>query len=229
MPSRRRVVPVRDKDGRVIYVGEGEVAPATAVQLQTPECPVASHGPDGEPAESVESIQVRNDVEALMLEYSLIKQHKPRFNVRLRDDKSYPFLVLTKADEWPRATVRRGRPSGRTDNQYFGPYAHAYAIRETLDLLLRTFPVRSCSDSKFTRHQRVGRPCLMYHIERCAGPCAGLVEHEPYSRLVDELGAFLDGDTAPVVRKLEEQIREAGRQPGVRAGGTRPGPVGGGA
>ena len=160
-------------------------------------------------AESVEWIQVRNDVEALMLEYSLIKQHKPRFNVRLRDDKSYPFLVLTKADEWPRATVRRGRPSGRTDNQYFGPYAHAYAIRETLDLLLRTFPVRSCSDSKFTRHQRVGRPCLMYHIERCAGPCAGLVEHEPYSRLVDELGAFLDGDTAPIVRKLEEQMREA--------------------
>ena len=200
----------RDRDGRVIYVGKAKsLRQRLSNYFQNPSALLPRTAQMVASAETVEWIQVRNDVEALMLEYSLIKQHKPRFNVRLRDDKSYPFLVLTKADEWPRATVRRGRPSGRTDNQYFGPYAHAYAIRETLDLLLRTFPVRSCSDSKFTRHQRVGRPCLMYHIERCAGPCAGLVDHEPYSRLVDELGAFLDGDTAPIVRKLEEQMREA--------------------
>ncbi len=129
--------------------------------------------------------------------------------MRLRDDKSYPFLVLTMGDEWPRATVRRGRPSGRSQNRYFGPYAHAYAIRETLDLLLRTFPVRSCSDGKFVRHQRLGRPCLMYHIERCAGPCAGLVDHEQYGRLVEDLASFLAGDTSPVVDKLGDQIRDA--------------------
>jgi excinuclease ABC subunit C len=160
-------------------------------------------------AESVEWIQVRNDVEALMLEYSLIKQHKPRFNVRLRDDKSYPFLVLTTGDEWPRATVRRGRPNTRTSHRYFGPYAHAYAIRETLDLLLRTFPVRSCSDAKFARHQHLGRPCLMYHIERCAGPCAGYIERDQYAVLVDELAQFLDGDTAPVLQRLDAQMHEA--------------------
>ena len=160
-------------------------------------------------ADSVEWIQVRNDVEALMLEYSLIKQHKPRFNVRLRDDKSYPFLVLTTGEEWPRATVRRGRPNTRTLHRYFGPYAHAYAIRETLDLLLRTFPVRSCSDIKFSRHQRLGRPCLMYHIERCAGPCAGHIGSDQYSGLVDEFAMFLDGDTAPILERLEAQMREA--------------------
>ncbi len=200
----------RDRDGRVIYVGKAKsLRQRLSNYFQSPSGLLPRTAQMVSSAESVEWIQVRNDVEALMLEYSLIKQHKPRFNVRLRDDKSYPFLVLTKADEWPRATVRRGRPSGRTENRYFGPYAHAYAIRETLDLLLRTFPVRSCSDSKFTRHQRVGRPCLMYHIERCAGPCAGLVDHDQYSGLVDELGAFLDGDTAPIVRKLEAQMKEA--------------------
>jgi excinuclease ABC subunit C len=200
----------RDRDGRVIYVGKAKsLRQRLSNYFQSPSGLLPRTAQMVACAESVEWIQVRNDVEALMLEYSLIKQHKPRFNVRLRDDKSYPFLVLTKADEWPRATVRRGRPSGRTENRYFGPYAHAYAIRETLDLLLRTFPVRSCTDAKFTRHQRVGRPCLMYHIERCAGPCAGLVDHEQYSRLVDELTAFLDGDTTPIVRRLEGQMREA--------------------
>ncbi|HMK98383.1 MAG TPA: excinuclease ABC subunit UvrC, partial [Acidimicrobiales bacterium] len=127
---------------------------------------------------------------------------------RLRDDKSYPFLVLTTGDEWPRATVRRGRPP-RTEHSYYGPYAHAYAIRETLDLLLRTFPVRSCSDNKFARHQRLGRPCLMYHIERCAGPCAGLVDHDQYSRLVADFATFLEGETAPVVHQLGSGMKEA--------------------
>ena len=121
-----------------------------------------------EAAETVEWIQVRNDVEALMLENTLIKSHQPRFNVRLRDDKSYPFLAVTADDEWPRPMVMRGRK--RKGVRYFGPYGHAYAIRETLDLLLRTFPLRTCSDNKFNQHERLGRPCLLFHIEKCSGP-----------------------------------------------------------
>ena len=142
-----------------------------------------------------------------MLEYSLIKQHKPRFNVRLRDDKSYPFLAVTVSDEWPRAMVRRG--SKDKGSRYFGPYAHAYAIRETLDSLLRTFPIRTCSDNKFHTHQRLGRPCLLYHIEKCSGPCIEAVDHETYGGLVGELTAFLDGDTQPVVKRLETEMHEA--------------------
>ena len=158
-------------------------------------------------AETVEWIQVRNDVEAIMLEYSLIKQHRPRFNVRLVDDKSYPFLAVTLDDGWPRAMVMRGRT--RKGVRRFGPYAHAYAIRETLDLLLRTFPIRTCSDNKLRHHERLGKPCLLYHIEKCAGPCVGEIEHDDYDALVEELLAFLDGDTDEVVRRLEGEMREA--------------------
>jgi excinuclease ABC subunit C len=200
----------RDGDGRVIYVGKAKsLRQRLSNYFQAPGALLPRTAQMVASAESVEWIQVRNDVEALMLEYSLIKQHKPRFNVRLRDDKSYPFLVLTTGEAWPRATVRRGRPAQRSPHRYFGPYAHAYAIRETLDLLLRTFPVRSCSDGKFTRHQRQGRPCLMYHIERCAGPCAGLVDEERYAVLVEDFATFLEGETAPVVRKLDAEMREA--------------------
>jgi excinuclease ABC subunit C len=161
-------------------------------------------------AETVEWIQVRNEVEALMLEYSLIKQHRPRFNIRLRDDKSYPFLAVTVEDEWPRPTVMRGRK--RKGVRYFGPYGHAYAIRETLDLLLRTFPLRTCSDNKFRRHERLGRPCLLFHIEKCSGPCVGEVDRETYDRLVAELLDFLDGHTDAVVDRLEAQMQEAASQ-----------------
>jgi excinuclease ABC subunit C len=158
-------------------------------------------------AESVEWIQVDNDVEAVMLEYSLIKQHRPRFNVRLRDDKSYPFLAVTESDEWPRAMVKRGTKDKGT--RYFGPYAHAYAIRETLDSLLRTFPVRTCSDNKFRVHEKQGRPCLLYHIEKCSGPCIGAIEADAYERLVADLIEFLEGDTDAVVRRLDEEMRSA--------------------
>jgi excinuclease ABC subunit C len=158
-------------------------------------------------AATVEWIEVRNEVEALMLEYSLIKAHQPRFNIRLRDDKSYPFLAVTLADEWPRPRVMRGRKQKGT--RYFGPYAHAYAIRETLDLLLRTFPVRTCSDNKFGRHQRLGRPCLLFHIEKCVGPCVGEVTHDEYQRLVDDLVGFLDGNTEAVIDGLEADMVDA--------------------
>jgi excinuclease ABC subunit C len=158
-------------------------------------------------AETVEWIQVRGDVDALMLEYSLIQRHKPRFNVRLRDDKSYPFLAVTMDDEWPRPMVMRGQR--RKGVRYFGPYGHAYAIRETLDLLLRTFPVRTCSDNKFAHHQRQGRPCLLFHIEKCSGPCVGEIDKPDYDELVLELLEFLEGETDAIVKKLESQMRDA--------------------
>jgi excinuclease ABC subunit C len=142
-----------------------------------------------------------------MLEYSLIKQHRPRFNIRLRDDKSYPFLAITTGDDWPRAMVMRGKK--RKGVTYFGPYGHAYAIRETLDLLLRTFPIRNCSESKFKDHQRLGRPCLQFHIEKCTGPCVGEIGRTEYDRLVQELIDFLSGETQSVVRRLEKQMAEA--------------------
>lgn len=158
-------------------------------------------------AHSVEWIEVRTEVDALMLEYSLIKQHRPRFNVRLRDDKSYPFLAVTVDEEWPRAVVMRG--TKRKGTRYFGPYAHAWAIRETLDLLLRTFPVRTCSQGKFNQHQRLGRPCLLFHIEKCSGPCVGEVDRAVYDSHVEQLLSFLDGETDDIVSTLQSQMNEA--------------------
>jgi excinuclease ABC subunit C len=198
----------RDRDGRVIYVGKAKsLRSRLSNYFQNPANLLPRTAQMVASAETVEWIQVRNDVEALMLEYSLIKQHKPRFNVRLRDDKSYPFLAVTMADEWPRAMVRRGARS--KGDRYFGPYAHAYAIRDTLDSLLRTFPIRTCSDGKFRTHQRLGRPCLLYHIEKCSGPCIGAIDPDPYRGLVDELLAFLDGETQPVVQRLQTEMAEA--------------------
>jgi len=158
-------------------------------------------------ADHVEWVVVGSEAEALLLEHNLIKEFQPRFNVRLKDDKSYPWLALTVSDEWPRPAVVRGRK--RSGVRYFGPYPNVGAIRETLDLLLRSFPVRTCSDTKFRRHERLGRPCLLYHIERCSGPCVGNVEPEEYARLVADLTAFLSGDTAPLERGLEAEMREA--------------------
>jgi len=198
----------KDRDGRVIYVGKAHslrqrlsnyFVKASSLPPRTASMVAA--------AESVEWIQVRNDVEALMLENTLIKQHQPRFNVRLRDDKSYPFLAVTLDDEWPRPMVMRGRK--RKGVRYYGPYGHAYAIRETLDLLLRTFPLRTCSDNKFRTHERLGRPCLLFHIEKCSGPCVGEVSREEYDQHVEALLSFLDGDTDSVVQELETRMHEA--------------------
>ena len=159
-----------------------------------------------ETAETVEWMQVGNEVEALMLEYTLIQRHKPRFNVRYMDDKSYPFLAVTTLDDWPRAMVMRGKR--KKGNRYFGPYGQAYAIRDTLDLLLRTFPIRTCTDNKFRHHERLGKPCLLFHIEKCAGPCVGEIE-DAYDELVAELVRFLEGDTDEVVAELERQMEQA--------------------
>ncbi|HRW39177.1 MAG TPA: excinuclease ABC subunit UvrC, partial [Aquihabitans sp.] len=196
----------KDAHGRVIYVGKAKSLRSRLSNYFQKNLPIRTAQMVAT-AETVEWMQVNNDVEALLLENTLIKQHKPRFNIRLVDDKSYPFLAVTVSDEWPRPMVMRG--ARRKGVRYFGPYGHAYAIRETLDLLLRTFPVRTCSDNKFGHHERLGRPCLLFHIEKCSGPCVGEVDHETYQRYVDELIEFLEGDTDEVVRKLEAAMREA--------------------
>jgi excinuclease ABC subunit C len=158
-------------------------------------------------AERVEWVVVATEVDALILEHSLIQAHKPRFNARLKDDKSYPWLAVTVNEEWPRPVVFRGRK--RKGVRYFGPYGHVGALRDTLDLLLRSFPIRTCSDAKFKRHHRLGRPCLLYDIERCSGPCVGAVEPERYAQMVDDLMRFLSGETAPVLARLRNEMQEA--------------------
>lgn len=196
----------RDEHGAVLYVGKAKslrkrVSSYFTRVLATRTIAMVSA------ADSVEWIVTENEVEAVMLEYSLIQKHKPRFNIRLRDDKSYPFLALTRSEEWPRATVMRGKR--RKGTEYFGPYAHAYAIRQTLDLLVRTFPVRTCSNSKFKRHQALGRPCLLFHIERCSGPCVGEVTEEEYRSHVDGLADFLGGNSDELVGSTRQQMEAA--------------------
>jgi len=201
----------KDPQGRIIYVGKAAnlrsrissyfVDPAL---LHTRTAAMVAAASD------VSWIEVNSEVAALMLEYNLIKQHRPRFNVRLRDDKSYPFLAITLDEEWPRAVVMRGRK--RKGTKYFGPYAHAWAIRDTLDALLRSFPVRSCSPAKFRQHQRLGKPCLLFHIEKCSGPCVGEVTAESYEQHVDGLVRFLGGDTDPVRDALQSAMTAASEQ-----------------
>jgi excinuclease ABC subunit C len=195
----------RDAQGRVIYVGK-------AINLRSR---VSSYFADPATlhprtasmmsfAEKVEWIEVRNEVEALLLEYALIKEHKPRFNIRLQDDKSFPFMAITTDEEWPRAMMFRGKR--RKGVRYFGPYVHPGAIRDTLELLLRTFPVRTCAASKFKQHERLGRPCLLFHIEKCSGPCVGEVSAADYKVHVDGLMKFLDGDNNEIVASMEQQM-----------------------
>jgi excinuclease ABC subunit C len=198
----------KDETGRVIYVGKARsLRQRLSNYFQNPVNLHPRTAAMVAAAHSVEWIQVRNEVEALMLEFSLIKEHRPRFNVRLVDDKSYPYLAVTVGDRWPRPLVMRG--AKKKGVRYFGPYAHAYAIRETLDQLLRTFPVRTCRDGKFDRHARLGKPCLLFHIEKCSAPCVGEIDEVAYGRLVDELIEFLEGDTDAVVERLEAEMRAA--------------------
>ena len=195
----------RDAQGRVIYVGK-------AINLRSR---VSSYFADPATlhprtasmmsfADKVEWIEVRNEVEALLLEYALIKEHKPRFNIRLQDDKSFPFMAITTDEQWPRAMMFRGKR--RKGVRYFGPYVHPGAIRDTLELLLRTFPVRTCAASKFKQHERLGRPCLLFHIEKCSGPCVGEVSAADYKVHVDGLMKFLDGDNTEIVATMEKQM-----------------------
>lgn len=208
IPDKPGSYQFRDAHSRIIYVGKAknlrtrlssyfvgrdQLHPRVAAMVEA--------------AASVEWIEVRNELEAVMLEYSLIKEHRPRFNIRMRDDKSYPFLAISMDDEWPRAFVMRGKR--RKGNRYFGPYAHAWAIRETLDLLLRSFPVRTCSPSKYRQHERLERPCLLFHIEKCSGPCVGAVQKDVYVEHVDQLIRFLNGNGEVVRNRLEREMSEA--------------------
>ena len=197
-----------DANGRVLYVGK-----AKSLRHRLPNYWVDSANLAARTvqmvaqADHVEWIVVDSEVDALILEHSLIQAHLPRYNVRLKDDKSYPWLAVTLSDEWPRPAVVRGRK--RKGVRYFGPYGQAGAIRSTLDLLVRSFPVRTCSDTKFTRHQRLGRPCLLYDIDRCSGPCVGAVDHDAYDGFVNDLMGFLSGDTQPVLERLEAEMQAA--------------------
>lgn len=198
----------RDANGKVIYVGKAaNLRQRLSNYFQDPRILHARTAAMVAAAETVEWIEVRNEIEALMLEFNLIKEHRPRFNIRLRDDKSYPFLALTLDEQWPRAVVMRGRK--RKGTKYFGPYPHAYAIRETLDLLLRTFPVRTCAPSKFKEHERLGRPCLLFHIEKCSGPCVNEVTTDDYQVFVRGLTDVLNGDAEGITKDLEVAMREA--------------------
>ncbi|MFL5791043.1 MAG: excinuclease ABC subunit UvrC [Actinomycetota bacterium] len=197
----------RDGDGRVIYAGKASsLRKRLASYWGKPLHPRTEAMVDS--AASVEWIVASTEVDALMLEYNLIKQHKPRFNIRYRDDKSYPYLALTVGETWPRAQVLRG--TKRKGVRYFGPYGHAWAIRDTLDALTRVFPVRTCSNAFFDQRARAKRPCLYYDIGRCAGPCvpeATGVTDESYRAHVDAMGEFLAGNARPILRSLETQMR----------------------
>ncbi len=175
--------------------------------FQSPERLTAKTAQMVSEAERVEWIQVRNEHEAIMLEYNLIKLHRPRFNIALRDDKSYPYLALTKTDKWPR--VRVVREAKRKGTKYFGPYANAGAIRETLGLAVRSCPVRTCTDSKFASHERLGRPCLLFHIEQCCGPCTGKVSKEQYDDLVGNIERLLDGRAQQLLAEMKDRMKQA--------------------
>ena len=208
MPDAPGSYQFRDAEGRVLYVGKAKsLRNRLGSYFGRREAMANRTVQMLDEATTVEWIQVANELEALMLEFNLIQEHRPRFNVDLKDDKSYPFLAVTVGDEWPRPMVTRGKR--RSGVRYFGPYGHAGAIRETLDLLLRTFPARTCTDSKFATHQRMGKPCLLFHIEKCSGPCVGEVTREDYDEIVKALLRFLDGDTDEVVDRLKREMAEA--------------------
>lgn len=206
IPDKSGTYLFRDKNGRVIYVGKAKslrsrVSSYFGIGLHPRTQAMVDN------ARTVEWIITDSEVDALMLEFNLIKEHRPRFNVKLVDDKSYPYLAISRTHEWPRAQVMRGKK--RKGNQYFGPYAHTYAIRKTLDQLLRTFPIRTCSNAMFDRQQAQNRPCLLFHIEKCSGPCIGEVSPAEYGQMVDGLASFLGGDTEGVMGDLKEQMWEA--------------------
>ena len=199
----------RDADGRVVYVGKARsLRKRVASYFGKPQHPRTAAMLES--AASVEWIVASTEVDALMLEYNLIQEHRPRFNIRYRDDKSYPYLALTVGETWPRAQVMRG--AKRKNVRYFGPYGHAWAIRDTLDALTRVFPVRTCSNAFFDQRARAKRPCLYYDIGRCAGPCVpevtGVTE-ESYREHVDALADFLAGNARPVMTRLQHQMEEA--------------------
>jgi excinuclease ABC subunit C len=211
IPDSPGVYRFRDEHRRVIYVGKAKslrqrlanyfqdlanLHPRTRTMVTT--------------AASVEWTVVSTEVEALQLEYSWIKEYDPRFNVKYRDDKSYPYLAVTMNEEFPRVQVMRGHK--RKSVRYFGPYGHAWAIRDTVDLLLRVFPVRTCSAGVFKNASRTGRPCLLGYIGKCSAPCVGRVDPEEHRELAEEFCDFMAGRTGTYIRRLEKRMGEAAEE-----------------
>ena len=208
IPDAPGVYRFLDATGRVVYVGKAKsLRPRLSSYFQD----VAHLHPRTQQmvtsAARVDWTVVANEVEALQLEYTWIKEYDPRFNVKYRDDKSYPWLAVTVGEEFPRVMVGRGPK--RRSVKYFGPYSHAWAIRETMDLLLRVFPMRSCSAGVFKRSAQIGRPCLLGYIGKCAAPCVGRVSAEEHRDIVDDFVAFMSGRTAEQVRRLEREMKAA--------------------
>ncbi|WP_199486908.1 excinuclease ABC subunit UvrC, partial [Actinomadura logoneensis] len=208
IPDEPGVYRFRDEHGRVIYVGKAKslrsrlgsyfadfatLHPRTQTMVRT--------------AARVDWTVVSTEVEALQLEYSWIKEFDPRFNVKYRDDKSYPYLAVTLNEEFPRVQVMRG--AKRKGVRYFGPYSHAWAIRETVDQLLRVFPVRTCSAGVFKRQHQLDRPCLLGYIDKCSAPCVGRVTPEEHHALAEDFCDFMAGNTGRYIKRLERDMREA--------------------
>jgi len=210
IPAKPGVYRFRDDEGRVIYVGKAKslrsrlssyFQDVSALHLRTQQMVTT--------AASVEWTVVDTEVEALQLEYTWIKEFDPRFNVKYRDDKSYPWLAVTVSEDVPRVQVMRG--AQKKGVRYFGPYSHAWAIRDTVDTLLRVFPMRSCSAGVYKRAQASGRPCLLGDIGKCAAPCVGRVSVEEHREIVDDFMSFMAGNTAGFTRDLELRMRDAAR------------------
>ncbi len=208
IPIEPGVYRFRDPHGRVIYVGK---AKSLRSRLTSYFADIAGLAPRTRQmvmaAGSVEWTVVSTEVEALQLEYNWIKEFDPRFNIRYRDDKSYPVLAVTLNEEFPRLMVYRGQR--RKGVRYFGPYSHAWAIRETLDLLTRVFPVRTCSAGVLKRHNQIDRPCLLGYIDKCSAPCVGRVSAEEHRKIVLDFCDFLAGKTDRLARDMEHQMVEA--------------------
>ncbi|MEV7126253.1 excinuclease ABC subunit UvrC [Streptomyces sp. NPDC093260] len=211
IPDSPGVYRFRDEHRRVIYVGKAKslrqrlanyfqdlagLHPRTRTMVTT--------------AASVEWTVVSTEVEALQLEYSWIKEFDPRFNVKYRDDKSYPYLAVTMNEEFPRVQVMRGHK--KKGVRYFGPYGHAWAIRDTVDLLLRVFPVRTCSAGVFKNAARTGRPCLLGYIGKCSAPCVGRISAEDHRDLAEEFCDFMAGRTGAYLRRLEQRMTQAAEE-----------------
>ena len=208
IPTEPGVYRFKDEYGRVIYVGKAKnlrnrlsnyFQDMSALHPRTQQMVTT--------AAAVEWTVVPTEVAALTLEFTWIKEFDPRFNVKYRDDKSYPFLAVTMGEKFPRAQVMRG--AKRPGTRYFGPYGHAWAIRETLDLLLRVFPIRTCSAGVFERAKRSGRPCLLGYIDKCSAPCVGRISESEHKQLAEDFCAFMSGDTAKFVKRIETEMREA--------------------
>jgi excinuclease ABC subunit C len=211
IPESPGVYRFRDQRGRVIYVGKAKslrqrlnqyfadfasLHPRTQMMLQT--------------AVGVEWTVVGTEVEALQLEYSWIKEFDPRFNIKYRDDKSYPYLAVTMGEEYPRVQVMRG--AKRKGTRYFGPYSHAWAIRDTVDTLLRVFPVRTCSAGVFKRSGQIGRPCLLGYIGKCSAPCVKRISAEEHRQLAEDFCDFMAGQTSRFASRLEAEMKQAARE-----------------